>query len=166
MARLGQGRHSQWREIKTHQRREGSFLTHLLTSLATLPPAKEKHSQHHRSHSHATCLHAVIRRFLVRVSYLELYNEEVCDLLNKTLKKKLEVHIRPDIGVHVRDLACFVVKNADEMERLMNIGNKNSEPCMIEFEDKSSCFPFLPPPLTLSPSPPPFTLSYRTFCCD
>ena len=71
--------------------------------------------------------HTVIHRFLVRVSYLELYNEEVRDLLNKTVKKKLEVHVRPDIGVHVKDLSCFVVKNADEMEKLMNIGNKNSE---------------------------------------
>ena len=71
--------------------------------------------------------HTIIRRFLVRVSYLELYNEEVCDLLNQTVKKKLEVHERADIGVYVKDLACFVVKNADEMDKLMNIGNKNSE---------------------------------------
>ena len=61
------------------------------------------------------------------MSYLELYNEEVRDLLSKTVKKKLEVHVRPDIGVHVKDLSCFVVKTADEMEKLMNIGNKNSE---------------------------------------
>ena len=61
------------------------------------------------------------------MSYLELYNEEVCDLLSKTVKRKLEVHVRPDIGVHVKDLSCFVVKNADEMEKLMTIGNRNSQ---------------------------------------
>ena len=30
-------------------------------------------------------------KFLVRVSYLEIYNEDICDLLSKDMKKKLEV---------------------------------------------------------------------------
>ena len=99
-------------------------------SLATLPHARERHSQYlHISipillYSQSSYLPYF--RFLVRVSYLELYNEEVRDLLSKTVMKRLEIHVRPDIGVHVRDLSCFVVKNADEMEKLMNIGNKNS----------------------------------------
>ena len=67
-------------------------------------------------------------RFLVRISYLELYNEEVRDLLSKTPMKKLEVRERSDIGVYVKDLSSFVVKNADEMDKLMGVGNKNSEP--------------------------------------
>ena len=61
------------------------------------------------------------------MSYLELYNEEVSDLLSKTACKRLEVHVRPDVGVHVKDLSCFVVKNADEMEKLMTIGDRNSK---------------------------------------
>ncbi len=61
------------------------------------------------------------------MSYLELYNEEVRDLLSKNVANKLEVRERPDIGVYVKDLSSFVVKNADEMDRLMSIGNKNSE---------------------------------------
>ncbi len=65
-------------------------------------------------------------RFLVRVSYLEIYNEEVRDLLSKTPQKKLEVRERTDIGVYVKDLSYFVVKNADEMDKLIAIGNKNS----------------------------------------
>ena len=78
--------------------------------------------------THSTVLDSAVIRFLVRVSYLELYNEQISDLLSKTVKKKLEVHVRPDVGVHVKDLSCFVVKNADEMEKLMTIGNRNSEP--------------------------------------
>ena len=31
-------------------------------------------------------------KFLVRVSYLEIYNEDICDLLSKDMKKKLEVN--------------------------------------------------------------------------
>lgn len=61
------------------------------------------------------------------MSYLELYNEEVRDLLGKNPTAKLEVRERPDIGVYVKDLSSFVVKNADEMNRLMSIGNKNSK---------------------------------------
>ena len=36
-------------------------------------------------------------QFLVRASYLELYNEEIVDLLSKGLKK-LEIREKPDSG--------------------------------------------------------------------
>lgn len=49
------------------------------------------------------------------------------DLLSKTPLKKLEIRERVDIGVYVKDLSSFVVKNADEMDKLMSIGNKNSK---------------------------------------
>eukprot|EP00795_Rhopilema_esculentum_P000249 gene249-9894_t len=64
-------------------------------------------------------------RFLVRVSYLEIYNENVRDLLGKDQKAKLEVKERPDIGVYVKDLSSYVVNNADDMDRTMTTGNKN-----------------------------------------
>lgn len=63
----------------------------------------------------------------MRVAYLELYNEEVRDLLSKTHLKKLDIRERADVGVYVKDLSSFVVKNADEMDKLMSIGNKNSK---------------------------------------
>ena len=68
----------------------------------------------------------VFLRFLVRVDYLELYNEEVRDLLSKTPQRKLEIRERPDIGVFVKDISSFVVKNADEMDKLTSIGNEKS----------------------------------------
>lgn len=64
-------------------------------------------------------------RFLVRVSYLEIYNEEVRDLLGKDQTQHLEVKERPDVGVYVKDLSAFVVNNADDMDRIMTLGNKN-----------------------------------------
>ncbi|XP_005105009.1 kinesin-like protein KIF3A isoform X4 [Aplysia californica] len=64
-------------------------------------------------------------RFLVRVSYLEIYNEEVRDLLGKDQHQRLEVKERPDVGVYVKDLSAFVVNNADDMDRIMTLGNKN-----------------------------------------
>ena len=65
-------------------------------------------------------------RFLVRVSYLELYNEDVRDLLSKNVHNRLEIRERADIGVYVKDLSKFSVKNPEDMDRLMAIGNKNS----------------------------------------
>lgn len=60
------------------------------------------------------------------MSYLEIYNEEVRDLLGKNQKKRLHLKERPDVGVYVKDLSTFVVNNADDMDRIMTIGHKNS----------------------------------------
>uniref|UniRef100_A0AAR2K080 Kinesin motor domain-containing protein n=1 Tax=Pygocentrus nattereri TaxID=42514 RepID=A0AAR2K080_PYGNA len=64
-------------------------------------------------------------RFLVRVSYLEIYNEEVRDLLGKDQMQRLEVKERPDVGVYIKDLSGYVVNNADDMDRIMTLGHKN-----------------------------------------
>lgn len=65
------------------------------------------------------------QKFLVRVSYMEIYNEEVRDLLAKEMKKSLEVKERADIGVYVKDLSGYVVNNADDLDNIMKLGNKN-----------------------------------------
>jgi len=54
---------------------------------------------------------SVKTQFLVRASYLEIYNEEIRDLLSKNPKNKLDLHEKPDSGVYVRDLSYFAVKN-------------------------------------------------------
>lgn len=69
----------------------------------------------------------IIIRFLVRATYLEIYNEEVRDLLGKDQNTRLEVKERPDIGVFVKDLSGYVVNNADDLDRIMSLGNKNRE---------------------------------------
>ena len=65
------------------------------------------------------------KNFLVRVSYLEIYNEEVQDLLGKDQQARLEVKERPDVGVYVKDLSTAIVNNADDMDKIMTLGNKN-----------------------------------------
>ena len=64
-------------------------------------------------------------QFLVRASYLEIYNEEVRDLLSKNPKNRLELHEKPDSGVYVKDLSFFAAKGADEIRKIMTIGSKN-----------------------------------------
>ena len=63
--------------------------------------------------------------FLVRASYLEIYNEEIRDLLSKNTSNKLELKENPDSGVYVRDLTSYVVKSTRECDKLRDFGAKN-----------------------------------------
>lgn len=56
---------------------------------------------------------------------MEIYNEEIRDLLAKNPKNRLELHEKPDTGVYVRDLSYFAVKNVAEINEVMVIGSKN-----------------------------------------
>ena len=47
-------------------------------------------------------------------------------MLSKNVTNRLEIRERADIGVYVKDLSKFSVKNPEDMDRLMAIGNKNS----------------------------------------
>lgn len=40
-------------------------------------------------------------KYLVLASYLEIYNEEIRDLLGTNVKRKLELKENPEIGVYV-----------------------------------------------------------------
>ena len=64
-------------------------------------------------------------QFLVRASYLEIYNEEIRDLLSKNPKNRLELHEKVDSGVYVKDLSYFAAKSSDEVRKIMYIGSKN-----------------------------------------
>ncbi|XP_077388014.1 kinesin-like protein KIF3A isoform X2 [Festucalex cinctus] len=77
-------------------------------------------------------------RFLVHVSYLEIYNEEVRDLLAKDQTQRLEVKERPDVGVYIKDLSGYVANNADDMDRIMTLGNKNRSVGATNMNEHSS----------------------------
>ncbi|XP_038053503.1 kinesin-like protein KIF17 isoform X2 [Patiria miniata] len=64
-------------------------------------------------------------KFLVRASYLEIYNEDIRDLLGKDHKAKLELKEHPDRGVYVKDLTMHIVHNTQECEHIMDLGWKN-----------------------------------------
>ncbi|EHB11722.1 Kinesin-like protein KIF3B [Heterocephalus glaber] len=65
------------------------------------------------------------QQYLVRASYLEIYQEEIRDLLSKDQTKRLELKERPDTGLYVKDLSSFVTKSVKEIEHVMNVGNQN-----------------------------------------
>ncbi|XP_060537450.1 kinesin-like protein KIF3A [Cylas formicarius] len=78
------------------------------------------------SHIFAQIAHASEEKsFVVKVTYLEIYNEEVRDLLSDNPNKKLQIKERTDIGVYVKDLSGFTVDSVESIMKLLNAGNKN-----------------------------------------
>jgi Kinesin motor domain len=57
----------------------------------------------------------------VRASFLELYNEEVRDLLSKVPTATLALR-EGDSGRSVHSLSAFVVRSFTEMHRLLEVG--------------------------------------------
>ncbi|XP_025711541.1 kinesin-like protein KIF17 isoform X2 [Callorhinus ursinus] len=64
-------------------------------------------------------------KFLVRASYLEIYNEDVRDLLGADTKQKLELKEHPEKGVYVKGLSMHTVHNVTQCEHIMEMGWKN-----------------------------------------
>jgi hypothetical protein len=69
-------------------------------------------------------------QYVVRVSYLEIYNEEIRDLLaDKKLRpgeeaERLELHENPEQGVYVKDLTMVTVDSVASIDKVMMAGNK------------------------------------------
>uniref|UniRef100_A0A096M166 Kinesin-like protein n=1 Tax=Poecilia formosa TaxID=48698 RepID=A0A096M166_POEFO len=77
-------------------------------------------------------------KFLVRASYLEIYNEEVRDLLGSNTKQKHELKEHPECGVFVQDLTMHTVHSVGECERIMEQGWKNrAVACTLMNKDSS-----------------------------
>ncbi|XP_045046907.2 kinesin-like protein KIF17 isoform X1 [Desmodus rotundus] len=64
-------------------------------------------------------------KFLVRAAYLEIYNEDVRDLLGADTKQKLELKEHPEKGVYVKGLSMHTVHSVAQCERIMEMGWKN-----------------------------------------
>ena len=61
---------------------------------------------------------------LIRCSFIEIYNEEVHDLLSKDVKARMELKESPDKVVFVKDLLQLEVDSIQKMEQYMDIGFK------------------------------------------
>ncbi|RDD42004.1 Kinesin-II 95 kDa subunit [Trichoplax sp. H2] len=78
------------------------------------------------------------QQFLVRASYLEIYQEEIRDLLSKDQSKRLEIKERPDTGIYVKDLSSFVTKSIKEIDHVMSVGHKNRSVGATNMNEHSS----------------------------
>ncbi len=74
----------------------------------------------------------------VEVSYLEIYNERVRDLLNPSTKGNLKVREHPSTGPYVEDLAKLVVRSFQEIQHLMDEGNKARTVAATSMNETSS----------------------------
>ena len=63
--------------------------------------------------------------YTIRASYLEIYNEEIRDLINKGNRYKLEIKEHPEKGVYVRGLSSVEVTTVEEMEEVVEYGGWN-----------------------------------------
>jgi hypothetical protein len=97
------------------------------------------------------------REFLVSVSYLELYNEKIYDLLNPSKREDREkdpglngnlvrfckviiiiVREHPKLGVYVENLIELVANSAEEINRRMDDGNAVRHVAATKMNDRSS----------------------------
>ncbi|KAF8495218.1 kinesin-like protein [Russula emetica] len=77
-------------------------------------------------------------KFTVEVSYIEIYNEKVRDLLNPKNAGNLRVREHPILGPYVEDLSKLVVNNYEEMMTLMDEGNKARTVAATNMNETSS----------------------------
>ncbi|KZV94023.1 kinesin-like protein [Exidia glandulosa HHB12029] len=76
--------------------------------------------------------------FTVEVSYIEIYNEKVRDLLNPKNKGNLKVREHPSLGPYVEDLSKLVAGSYEDMMTLMDEGNKARTVAATNMNETSS----------------------------
>ncbi|XP_039542709.1 kinesin-like protein KIF16B isoform X5 [Pimephales promelas] len=78
--------------------------------------------------------------FRTEVSYLEIYNERVRDLLRRKMAKTYNLRVRehPKEGPYVEDLSKHLVQNYSDVEELMEAGNINRTTASTGMNDTSS----------------------------
>ncbi|KAI8373212.1 uncharacterized protein BYT42DRAFT_501092 [Radiomyces spectabilis] len=76
--------------------------------------------------------------YRVEVSYIEIYNEKVRDLLNPKNKGNLKVREHPSLGPYVEDLSRLVVTSFDDINHLMDEGNKARTVAATNMNETSS----------------------------
>ncbi|XP_069380276.1 kinesin-like protein KIF3B isoform X2 [Paralichthys olivaceus] len=78
------------------------------------------------------------QQYLVRASFLEIYQDEIKDLLSKDQSHSLELRERPDTGVYVKGLSSFVTKSVQEIGHVMKVGNQNRSVGATNMNEHSS----------------------------
>ncbi|CAI8038460.1 Kinesin-like protein KIN-7I [Geodia barretti] len=75
--------------------------------------------------------------FIVRVSYLEIYKEGICDLLDPSFTD-LKIREDKDNNVKVHGLKEYVVTNIEEVTRVIFVGNINRTTGETKMNERSS----------------------------
>ena len=79
------------------------------------------------------------REFLLRVSYLEVYNEQIKDLLaSPSTQKEIKIQHDPTVGTRINGAIEQVVKSPEEVFSLLQIGEKQRHVGATDMNDESS----------------------------
>lgn len=81
------------------------------------------------------------KKYLVRCSYLEIYNEDVFDLLAQqkgVQPQKLDLKEDKNKGVFVQGLKTIIVNSIPEMEEAMHFGTSNRKTASTAMNSESS----------------------------
>ncbi|XP_074585327.1 kinesin-like protein KIN-14P [Curcuma longa] len=74
----------------------------------------------------------------IAVQMIEIYNEQVRDLLNDGPIKKLDIRNNSQNGMAVPDANLVPVSSTEEVVELMNLGQKNRAACSTSMNERSS----------------------------
>ena len=77
------------------------------------------------------------KKFLIRCSFVEIYNEEVRDLLGNK-NQKLKIREDKNKGTFVKNLTYVTLKNTQDIENCLEKGNKNRHVGATSMNDQSS----------------------------
>ena len=78
------------------------------------------------------------RQFFVEGSFLEIYNEKLRDLLDKSGTDDLKVRESPQLGVHVAGLSRHTVTNVEAVEKVIEDGTGNRTVAATKYNSESS----------------------------
>jgi hypothetical protein len=83
----------------------------------------------------------ITTHYKVEISYHEIYNERIHDLLASNKRKnKVQLRVRehPVLGPYVEDLSTYVVSSFSDIEYWLSVGNKYRATAATGMNDKSS----------------------------
>ena len=82
------------------------------------------------------------KKHLARWSFIEIYNEDIHDLLASDPNKKKAIKEDPNAGVFVKDVTMFITKSVDDLYKALTLGSKNrkkGETLMNRDSSRSHC---------------------------
>jgi kinesin family protein 3/17 len=65
------------------------------------------------------------KKFLVRCTYIEIYNDQIRDLLSNDQEKRLSIHESPKKGIFIKGILFVESKGIKVLLKAMHSGNKN-----------------------------------------
>ncbi len=91
------------------------------------------------SHIFDTIEHTSAQKvFLVQVSMMEIYNEQIRDLIGRDPKQALDLKDSKDRGVYVKNLTFITVKNLQDVDKVLKAGRKNRSVASTMMNQESS----------------------------